>query len=69
MGHFDPDLMRTYQEQYSVCQLVYHRVEESWYQELSQIRHSACVYVLCLCLCASENQAKGIIKFFSSVTV
>ena len=49
--------MRTYQKQYGgrfVRHLVYHRVEESWYRELSQICHSA---RMSLCLCASENQA------------
>ena len=43
VGHFDADLMRTYQKQYGgrfVCHLVYHQVEESWYRELSQMCHS-----------------------------
>ena len=41
--------MRTYRKQYggrSFRHLVYHWVEESWYQELSQICHSARAYVL-----------------------
>ena len=53
IGHFDPDLMRAYQKQYgerSVRHLVYDQVEESWYRELSQIRHSARAYVLMLML-------------------
>ena len=53
IGHFDPDLMRTYQKQYgeqSVRHLVYHQVEESWYRELSQICYSARAYVLMLML-------------------
>ena len=53
--------MQTYQKQYGgrfVSNPVYHRIEESWYQELSQIHHSARVCVsLSLSLCASENQA------------
>ena len=50
--------MRTYQKQYGgriVRHLVYPRVEESWYRELSQICHFARVYVLMVML--SENQA------------
>ena len=53
MGHFEPDLMQTYQKQYgeqSVRHLVYHQVEESWYRELSQICYSARAYVLMLML-------------------
>ena len=36
-----------------------YQVEESWYRELSQVCHSVCrvCMSLCLCLCASENQA------------
>ena len=40
IGHFDPDLMRTYQKQNGGCflrYLVYHRVKESWYRELNQM--------------------------------
>ena len=51
MGHFDPDLKRTYQKQYGgrlVRHLVYHPVEESWYRELSQICHCARTYLLML---------------------
>ena len=55
IGHFVPDLMRTYQKQYGgrlVCHLVYHRVEEAAgpNRELSQICHSARAYVLMLML-------------------
>ena len=53
IGHFDPDLMRTYQKQYggrSVRHLVYHRVEESWHRELTQKCHSARAYVPMLML-------------------
>ena len=56
-GHFDPDLMQTYQKQFGgrfVRHIVYHGVEESWSRELSQICNSAS---MSLCLCASENQA------------
>ena len=42
-----------------VRHLVYHWVEETWYQELSQIYHSARAYVLGLWLCAGENQANA----------
>ena len=48
IGHFDPDLMPTYQIQYGrrfVRHLVYHWVEESLYREQSQICHSARAYV------------------------
>ena len=53
IGHFDSDLMRTYQKQYSgriVRDPVNRRVEESWYRELSQICHSARAYVLMIML-------------------
>ena len=51
MGHFDPDLMRTYEKHYGghfIRYVVYHQVEESWYRELSHICHSACACVLTL---------------------
>ena len=61
IGHFDPDLIQTYEKQYGghfVCHLVYHWVEESWYRELSQICHSKCVYVLMLMLALVKTRVK-----------
>ena len=67
--------MQIYQKQYggrSVCHLVYHRVEESWYRELSQICHSACAtyayaYVLVTTRLFRAGMLKNhIYKFYSS---
>ena len=60
IGHFDPDLMRTYQKQNGgrfLRYLVYHRVKESWYRELNQCAFLRVGMSLCLCLYASESQA------------
>ena len=63
--------MRTYQKQYGgrfARHLVCHWVEESWYRELSQIRHFARAYMslsLSLSLCTSENQALQIALLFA----
>ena len=38
-----------------VCHLVYYRIEESWYRDLSQICHSARLYVLMLMFMAGKN--------------
>ena len=69
MGHFNQDVMRTYQKQYGgrfARHLVYHWVEKSWYRELSQICYSARAYMsLCLSLCASNNQALQIALLFA----
>ena len=69
-----PELMRTYQKQYggrNVRHLVYNRVQESWYRELSQICHSACAYVLILMLTGKwkpgfKKRSSIVLKFLKS---
>ena len=69
-----PELMRTYQKQYggrNVRHLVYNRVEESWYRELSQICHSARAYVLILMLTGKwkpgfKKRSSIVLKFLKS---
>ena len=49
VGHFDPNLMRTYQQQYSLYAILFIiGVEKCWDRELSQICHSVRAYVLML---------------------
>ena len=53
-----PEPMRTYQKQYggrSVRHLVYNRVQESWYRELSQICHYFTLYDRALFLYAWKS--------------
>ena len=69
-----PEPMRTYQKQYggrSVRHLVYNRVQESWYRELSQICHSARAHVLVLMLTGQwkpgfKKRSSIVLKFLKS---